>query len=307
MKAIAIQQYGGPDVLELTEVPDPPVGPDMVLVRVRAAGVNPVDAKVRQGYLDGAWPAHFPLVPGWDVAGTVEAVGPGVWEYAPGDEVMGYVRKDHVQGGTYAALVVSPVRCLATKPASMSWAEAAGLPLVGLTAHQAFKAAQANGDDTVLVHAAVGGVGHVAVQLAVALGARVIGTASERNHDLLRDLGAEPVAYGEGLVGRVRELAPAGVDVVLDTVGGDALEASAELVRDTERLVSITDAARVAELGGRYVFVRPDRDDLAALGAQVETGRLRVVVQQTFPLADAAEAQALVGEGHVAGKIVLEV
>jgi NADPH:quinone reductase-like Zn-dependent oxidoreductase len=307
MKAIALQRYGGPEVLELTELPDPAVGPDTVLVRARAAGVNLVDAKVREGYLDQAWPAHFPLVPGWDVAGTVEAVGPGVWEYAPGDEVMGYVRKDHVQGGTYAELVASPVRCLATKPASLSWVEAAGLPLVGLTAFQVLKAAQCNEDDTVLVHAAAGGVGHVAVQLAVAQGARVLGTASERNHSLLRELGAEPLTYGEGLADRVRELAPRGVDVVVDAFGGEALDVSVEVARDPQRIVSIVDAARVTELGGRYIFVRPDRDDLAAIAAHVEAGRLRMVVQQVFPLVEAAAAQRLVEQRHVTGKVVLEV
>jgi NADPH:quinone reductase-like Zn-dependent oxidoreductase len=220
---------------------------------------------------------------------------------------MGYVRKDHVQGGTYAELVASPVRCLATKPASLSWVEAAGLPLAGLTSFQALKAAQCNEDDTVLVHAAAGGVGHIAVQLAVAQGARVIGTASERNHGLLRDLGAEPLTYGEGLVDRVRELAPRGVDVAINAFGGEALDASAAVVRDPERIVSIVDPARVKELGGRYVFVRPDRDDLAALAAHVEGGKLRVVVQQTFPLAEAAAAQRLVEQRHVAGKVVLEV
>jgi NADPH:quinone reductase-like Zn-dependent oxidoreductase len=159
----------------------------------------------------------------------------------------------------------------------------------------------------VLVHAAAGGVGHIAVQLAVAQGARVIGTASERNHGLLRDLGAEPLTYGEGLVDRVRELAPRGVDVAINAFGGEALDASAAVVRDPERIVSIVDPARVKELGGRYVFVRPDRDDLAALAAHVEGGKLRVVVQQTFPLAEAAAAQRLVEQRHVAGKVVLEV
>ncbi|MFE4606082.1 NADP-dependent oxidoreductase, partial [Kitasatospora indigofera] len=217
MKAIAIRQYGGPEVVEFTDLPDPRVGPDSVLVQVRAAGVNPVDWKVREGRLDGTFDVHFPLIPGWDVAGVVRSVGGAVTEFAPGDEVIGYVRKDSVEHGTYAELVAAPVRTLARKPAALDWAQAGGLPLAGLTAYQSLvKALRIKAGETVLVHAAAGGVGHLAVQIARALGARVIGTAGPRNHAYLRELGAEPVAYGDGLAERVRELAPGGVDAALD-------------------------------------------------------------------------------------------
>ena len=199
MKAIAINRYGGPDVVEYTDLPDPKVGPDSVLVQVRAAGVNPVDWKIRDGALDGLLDAHFPLVMGWDVAGVVRAVGGGVTEFAPGDEVYGYVRKDSVEHGTYAELVSAPVRTLARRPTALDWAQSGGLPLAGLTALQSLNALRVGAGDTVLVHAAAGGVGHLAVQIARARGARVIGTAGERNHDYLRGLGAEPVTYGEGL------------------------------------------------------------------------------------------------------------
>src|SRR3569833_3586842 len=213
-----MNQYGGPDVLKLvTDAPDPKVGPDFVLVRGKAAGVNPVDWKIRSGGLDGLFQTDFPVVPGWDVAGVVERVGPAVSEFSPGDEVVGYVREDHVSRGTYAELVAAPVRTLGRKPARLSWAEAAGLPLAGLTAYQALvRALGVNEDDTVLIHAASGGVGTFAVQIALAKGARVIGTASPRNHDRLRELGVGPVEYGAGLVDRVRRLAPGGVSVVLD-------------------------------------------------------------------------------------------
>jgi NADPH:quinone reductase-like Zn-dependent oxidoreductase len=303
---MATNRYGGPEVLEQMDLPTPKIGMDGILVRAKAAGVNPVDWKIRQGYLDGAFPSHFPLVPGWDVAGVVEAVAPAVTTYAAGDEVIGYVRRDDIQHGTYAELVPAPERALARKPPGLGWAEAGALPLVGLTAYQGLKAANLAQGETVLVNAAAGGVGHVAVQVARLLGAvRVIGTASERNHDFVRELGAEPVAYGEGMVDRVRKLAPEGVDVALDTVGGDATAASAALVKQPDRLVSITDAATVKRLGGRYVFVRADSAALATLAGFAEGGHLKVHIERTFGLAEAAEAQRLVEQGHVRGKVVL--
>lgn len=308
MKAIAINEYGGPDKLSEMDLPRPKVGPDTVLVRVRSAGVNPVDWKIREGYLDGAFPSHFPLVPGWDLAGVVEVAGPAVVGFAEGDEVIGYARRDHIQHGTYAELAPAPERALARKPVRASWAQAGGLPLAGLTGYQALKAVHVGDGDTVLVHAAAGGVGHLAVQLARVLGAeRVIGTASPGNHDFVRSLGAEPVAYGEGLVERVRALAPQGIDAALDFVGGDALTASADLVTRPERLASIIDAATVKKLGGAYVFVKPSTVDLTVLADLVDAGRLTVHVAQTFPLARAADAQRLVQEGHVRGKVVLEI
>ncbi|MFD9597510.1 NADP-dependent oxidoreductase [Kitasatospora sp. NPDC059973] len=304
MKAIAIRRYGGPEVVEYTDLPDPKVGPDSVLVEVRAAGVNPVDWRVRDGALDGLLDVHFPLVMGWDAAGVVRAVGGGVTEFAPGDEVYGYVRKDSVEHGTYAELVAAPVRTLARRPAALDWAQSGGLPLAGLTALQGLRALRVAPGDTVLVHAAAGGVGHLAVQIAKAFGARVIGTAGERNHDYLRGLGAEPVAHGEGLAERVRALAPGGVDAALDLVGGGAVEVSAALVADPSRIASVTDY-RVKALGGHYVWVRPDAAGLAELAALADDGRLTVTVASTFPLAQAGSAQALSAEGRTRGKIVL--
>src|SRR5438270_7227922 len=266
MRAIAIKEYGGPEVLQLMDRPEPVVGPDVVLVRARAAGVNPVDFKVCQEGLADRYPCHLPLIPGWDVAGVVESVGPAVPELSPGDEVVGYVRRDHIQWGTYAELVAAPVRTLARKPSSLTWGEAAALPLAGLTAWQVLTRVLDVGDgDVVLVHAAAGGVGSFAVQLAQVLGARVVGTASEANHEYLRGLGADPVVYGEGLVDRVRSLVPNGVTAVVDLVGGDALEASSQLLAEGGRLASVRDPALVVALGGRYWFVRPDADDLATL------------------------------------------
>ncbi|MFJ5232397.1 NADP-dependent oxidoreductase [Kitasatospora sp. NPDC088391] len=305
MKAIVINRYGGPDVIEYAEVPDPVVGPDTVLVRTRAVGVSPVDRKIREGLLDGVVDTHFPLIMGFDLAGTVRAVGPAVTEYAPGDEVIGYVRKDVLQHGTYAELVAAPVRTLARRPAALDWAQAGGLPLAGLTSRQALVGALGlRRGETVLIHAAAGGVGSIAVQVATALGARVIGTAGEHNHTFLRGLGVEPVPYGPGLADRVRALAPDGVDAALDLIGGDAVEVSLGLLKDPTRIASAVDPAVTAR-GGRYVFTRPDPEDLAAVARLADEGLLTVPVASTFPLAQAASAQALNAEGRTRGKIVL--
>ncbi|MHC3474004.1 NADP-dependent oxidoreductase [Streptomyces sp. 7R007] len=307
MKAISYRRYGGVDVLEYGEVRDPKVGPDAVLVEVRAAAVNPVDWKCREGYLDGMLDAVFPVVPGWDVSGVVVRPGVSVTEFAAGDEVVGYVREDFLSRGTFAEYVAAPVRTLARKPRNLSFAQAAGLPLTGLTAYQVlYKALEVRRGETVLVHAAAGGVGSIAVQLARHLGARVIGTASEGNHDYLRGLGCEPVTYGEGLAERVRGLAPEGVDAVFDAVGGEALAVSANLLAPEGRLASIADGD-VVGYGGRYCWVRPDAQDLLRLTELVEQGVVSVHVSETYPLEHAAEAYRRNQEGRTRGKIVVTV
>jgi NADPH:quinone reductase-like Zn-dependent oxidoreductase len=235
-------------------------------------------------------------------------VGPAVQELAPGDEVVGYVRQDHIQHGAYAELVSAAPRHWAPKPKNVSFPEAGGLPLAGLTAVQSLRRAQVGEGDTVLVHAAAGGVGSFAVQWAQVLGARVIGTASEANHEFLQELGATPVSYGDGLVERVREVAPSGVTAAVDYIGSqEAFSASAELVEEATRIVSNVDPSAVAEVGGRYCFVRPQAGDLAELSRQVDTGRVRIEVQQVLPLTDAARAHEISQSGHVRGKLVLEV
>jgi NADPH:quinone reductase-like Zn-dependent oxidoreductase len=309
VKAIAQNEFGDAGVLSLQELPDPLVGPDQVLVAVKAASVNPVDYKIREGYVQGALPHHFPLIQGWDAAGVVVAVGPAADGYAPGDEVFGYLRKDHVQNGTFAELVAAPERGLAHKPAGITFEQAAALPLAGLTALQLLKKVGVGEGDTVLVHAAAGGVGHLAVQIARALGAsKVIGTASERNHDFLRSLGAEPVTYGDGLEDRVAALlgGDGKVDAVLDLVGGEALSVSPKLVRDPARIGSIIDA-KVRELGGQYVFVKPNSEQLSWLGELTASGEITVAIEKVFPLAESADAQRLVEGGHVRGKVVITV
>ncbi|MFF8291703.1 NADP-dependent oxidoreductase [Streptomyces sp. NPDC016309] len=307
MKAISYHHYGGPEVLEYGDRPDPKVGPDKVLVRVRAAAVNPVDWKAQAGYLDTTFDTVFPVIPGWDVSGVVIQPGVSVPEFAVGDEVMGYVREDVLCHGTFAEYVAAPVRTLARKPRNLGFEEAAALPLAGLTAYQALHRALAvRPGDTVLVNAASGAVGSMAVQIARHIGARVIGAARGNGLDRVRELGAEPVAYGDGFTGRVRKLAPHGVDAALDTVGGQVLKDSAHLLAPEGRLASVADGEVVA-LGGHYYWVRPDMADLTVLAELAEQGALSVRVARTFPLEQAAEAQRANREGGLHGKVVVTV
>lgn len=305
MRAMVYKTYGGTEVLSETRVPVPKVGPGEVLVRVRCASVNPVDWKIMAGGLDGLMDVVYPVVPGWDVSGTVEYAGIDTPEFTAGDDVIAYARKDYVHGGTFAEFVTVPVRALAPKPVSLDWQQAAGLPLAGLTAYQLLTRLDTGKDDTVLIHGAAGGVGSFGVQIARALGARVIGTASERNHDRLRELGCEPVEYGDGLAGRVRELAPDGVTVVADFVGG-VLDTTLAVLADGGRHASIADHT-VLGANGQWMWVRPIGSDLAELGRLADSGRLTVTVAKTFPLAELAAAFELSQAGHTAGKIVLEV
>jgi NADPH:quinone reductase-like Zn-dependent oxidoreductase len=304
VRAAVYDRFGDESVLRIVDDhPEPPVGPDVVLVRVHAAGVNPVDLTIRSGHLAGAYPHHFPITPGWDLSGVVEKVGPAVVDFVPGDEVFGYVRRDDVQWGTAADLVPVPLRCLAHKPDSLNFAESGALPLAGLTAYQALTEVLDVGEgDRVLVHRASGGVGFFAVQIAVALGAHVIGTASPRNHGFLRDAGvAEVLDYSAGPIsGQLGEP----VDAVLDLVGGDTLADAPKQVRDPARIASVVDPG-VLELGGRYVFVRPDAHDLEELGRMADAGQLRVPVAKAFPLEQIADAHRLVAGGHVRGKVVV--
>jgi NADPH:quinone reductase-like Zn-dependent oxidoreductase len=308
MKAISYSRYGGPEVLEYGERPDPKVGPDDVLVKVRAAAVNPVDRKAQAGHLDGMMDAVFPVVPGWDVSGVVVQPGVSVTEFTVGDEVMGYVREDFLCHGTFAEYVAAPVRTLARKPRTLGFEESAALPLAGLTAYQVLHQALAvRSGETVLVHAAAGGVGSMAVQIARHLGCRVIGAAREAGLERIRELGAEPVLYDEGTFAeQVRELAPDGVDAAFDTLGGPFLKITADVLAPDGRLTSIADG-EVISLGGRYFWVRPDPQDLAALAGLVEEGVLTVRVARTFPLDQAADAQRANAEGGLNGKVVVTV
>lgn len=307
MKAVAYETFGGAEVLRVVDRPEPHVGPDSVLVKVVAVGLNPVDYKIREGYLQGLIDTYLPAVPAWDVAGVVVKPGLDTPELVAGDEVLAYARKDVVSDGTLAEYVSVPVRTAAKKPAGLSFEQAAALPLAGLTALQTVRRSGLGAGSTVLVHAAAGGVGSIAVQLAVHAGARVVGTASPGNHDYLRGLGAEPVAYGDGLVAAARELAPGGFDVILDYVGGAAIDTAPDLLAPGGTVVSITDARARDELGGQYVWVRPDTTDLADLADLAARGVVTVEIAETFDLEHAADAYRALETGHTRGKIVVTV
>lgn len=305
MRAITYSHYGSPDVLELTEQPMPKVGPGAVLIRVKAAAINPVDWKVMAGYLDTMIDVVFPAIPGWDVAGVIEAVGVDTPHFRVGDEVIANGRTDWVHGGSFAEYIALPERLVARKPASLTWAEAAGLPLAGMTAFQVLTRLGVTGGDTVLIHGGAGGVGSMGIQIAAARGARVIATASVQNHEYLRGLGAEPVAYGGGLAARVRELAPDGVSIVADFVGG-VLDTTLAVLAQGGRHASIADGeVEVEQHGGTSMWVDPSATTLQALADLVDERGLRVEIARTFSLAQAADAFRLSMLGHTRGKIVV--
>ncbi|SHG58739.1 NADP-dependent oxidoreductase [Streptoalloteichus hindustanus] len=302
MRAAVFSTPGPPEVLQVAEVDDPQAGPGEVRVRVRAAGVQPVDAGVRTGFvLPGTVPS-YPQAPGNEFAGVVDQVGEGVTAFSVGDEVLGYRLLS-----CYAELVVAPADQIVAKPADMPWEVAGGLSGPGQTAYTALRAIGVGQGDTVVVHGAAGGVGTIAVQLARAWGATVIGTASERNHDYLRALGAIPVSYGDGLVDRVRAVAPNGVDAALDGAGAEAARASVELVADRSRIGTIVAFDVAEELGVRAIRSQRSAARLAELVELYENGQLRVHVRRTYPLDQAADAHREIEKGHGRGKVVLVV
>ncbi|WP_433463675.1 NADP-dependent oxidoreductase [Spirillospora sp. CA-128828] len=302
MRVSGFHEPGGPDVLRTIEVPAPEAGPGEVRVRVRTAGVQPYDLAIREGWSPPGTPEGFPRVPGNEFAGVADQAGAGVTEVKAGDEVIGNCRLN-----AYAEYVVVPAGVLAAKPASMPWDVAGGFPAAVMTPHIALEEMRVGPGDTLLVHAAAGAVGTVAVQLARIAGATVIGTASEGNHDYLRSIGATPVAYGDGLEERVRALAPDGVDAALDGAGGHALDVSIDLVQDRNRIITLVDHGRAAELGVRTTPDKRSAARIAEAARFYDEGRLRVHVRGVFPLDRAADAHREVATGHGRGKVVLDV
>lgn len=309
MRAISQDVLGGPEVLKEVELARPEPRANEVLVRVRAAGINPTDWKHRA---TGGFLGDPPFVLGWDVSGVVEAVGIGVARFEPGDEVFGMLSYPWGHG-SHAEYVSAPARAFAHKPASIDHTQAGALPLVSLTAWQALtEYADVQPGQRVLIHAAAGGVGHVAVQIAKARGAHVIGTASAGKHDFLRGIGVdEAIDYREtDFVDAVKD-----VDVVLDTLGGETSVRSLRVLRPGGIVVSILPVGseefheEAERLGVRALrmLVDADRADMRAIADLVEQGKLRATIAGTFPLADAAEAHALGDTGRTTGKLVLTV
>ncbi|MDD7924947.1 NADP-dependent oxidoreductase [Actinomycetospora chibensis] len=306
-KVVQYRRYGGPEVLELVDREDPTPGPGQVRLAVRAAAVNPLDWKLRGGAMASGDAPGAPQVPGYDVAGTVDALGEGVTAFAVGDEVVG-----KATGGGYAEEAVADVRALVRKPAEVGWETAAALPVVATTAYRALALLGLGEGDhtgtTIVIDGASGAVGVVAVQLAVARGATVIGSAGEAHQDEVRALGATPVVYGEGLADRVRAVAPDGVDLGFDTSGYGGLRDLVALTGSPEKAITIADYAGAQELGVTFTSGGdPDDESRAlaeALGLLAE-GRLRAPTVVTYPLAEAGRAQDDNRTRRVAGKLVL--
>jgi NADPH:quinone reductase-like Zn-dependent oxidoreductase len=301
-KAAAFFEPGGPDVLRLIEVAEPQAGPGQVRIRVKAAGVQPFDIAVVAGEIHRAADPAVPQIPGNEFAGVVDQVGAGVTGFAPGDEVLGF----GTLNGYREHLVTGPDQITA-KPVSMPWEVAGGFSAAAQTADIGLKEVGVGAGDTVLIHGAAGAVGSVAVQLSRLWGATVIGAARETQHDYLRSLGAIPIAYGSGFADRVRALAPHGVDACLDGVGGVALDAAVELVKDRSRILTLVEHARAPELGIRTTPLTRSAARLAALADLYDQGRLAVHILAAFPLARAADAHRAYRAGNVRGKIVLTV
>ena len=298
MRAMQFNEFGPAGHLRVAEAPVPEPGPGQVRVAVRAAGVNPIDWKIRSGIMTATHPVDLPHVPGIELAGVVDAVGEGA-EFAPGDEVFGWS-----DSGAYAEYALATV--VAAKPAELSWADAAALPVAGETALRGLRVLDVAAGDTLLVNGASGAVGSLAVQFAVARGAVVIGTTGAAGDDHVRSLGAVPVRYGAGLADRVRAAA-AKVDAVFDAAGFGALPDAIELRGGTDRIVTIADPAAF-ELGIEFSGGGPHESALLAdLASQVTAGKLRITRAASHPLDGAAEAHRLSETGHSGGKITLEI
>lgn len=314
MKAMVIDGFGGADGLRMADVTTPQTGIGEVLIRIRYAGVNPVDWKIREGMLEGSFPHVFPIILGWDAAGTVAAVGEEVSEFALGRPVYAYCRKPVVQWGAYAESIVLSAAHVAPMPANLSFAEAASVPLVALTSWQSlFDAGRLETGQSVLIHAGAGGTGGMAIQFAKQAGAIVFTTASAANHDYVRDLGADHVIdyRSEDFVEAVKRIARGGVDLAYVNASG-VLRKSYRAVRRGGRLVSIVEQPDPADnethgVEGRFVFVEPNGGQLRQIAALIEKGVVRPLPIEEMPLADAAQALTKSQTGHVRGKIVLRI
>lgn len=310
MKAVQVHNYGGPEVLRFEDAPRPTPGPGELLVKVQAASVNALDWKARAGYVKDVFPLPLPYIPGWDVSGVVDAIGPGVSKFKKGDEVFAISGGAIGGKGTYAEYVVLKETEAALKPKSIDHIHAAAIPVVAVTAWQAlFDQAGLSNGQKVLIHGAAGGVGSVAVQLAKWKGAYVIGTASGKNQGFVRELGVdEPIDYEKT---RFEDVVH-DVDVVLDTLGGDTQNRSWKVLKKGGFLVSIVappSAEEAAKYGVRSAFMasHPSSTELSEIAKLVDAGKLKPVVETVLPLSDARRAHELGEKGHGRGKTVLKV
>lgn len=308
MKAVRIHEYGGPEVLRYENAPRPEPASGEVLIRVHASAVNPIDWKVRQGFAKERLKYKMPFIPGWDLSGVIETAGPGATRLKHGDEV--YSRPDISRDGSYAEYIVVRESEVALKPKSIDHVNAAAIPLAGLTAWQAlFDAAKLTSGQTLLIHGAAGGVGTFAVQLAKLKGACVIGTASKKNHDFLRSLGADEVIDYNAV--KFEDVVH-DVDVVLDTITGETEVRSYQTLKKGGIYVSILmppSPEKAAQYGVRcaHTFVQANPEQLSEIAKLVDSGKVKPIIEKVFPLAEARAAQESNATGHTRGKIVLRV
>ncbi len=302
MRAVRFDEYGGIEVLKVVDVPRPAPGSGQVLVQVKAAGINPGEAKIREGLLHSRWPATFPSGEGSDLAGIVSGTGPGVTSFSAGDEVIGWTDNRASQ----AEYVVAEEQHLTAKPAGVPWEVAGALFVAGATAYAAVRAVDLTGGDTVVVSGAAGGVGSLAVQLARRAGATVIGLASEAHHPWLAGHGVIPVTYGDGVADRIRQAAGQ-VDAFIDTFGADYVQVALELGVEPSRIDTIANFEAVARFGvkAEASAAGASASVLAELAGLIAAGELEVPIAATFPLDRVQDAFRQLAEGHILGKIVL--
>jgi NADPH:quinone reductase-like Zn-dependent oxidoreductase len=303
MKAVRFGKYGGIDVLDVVDVPTPEPGLSQVLVQVRAAGINPGEAKIREGLLHSRFPATFPSGEGSDLAGVVADIGPGVKGVAVGDEVIGFTN----DRASHAEYVLVAAENLTPKPPAVPWEMAGALHVAGATAYAAVRAVAAAAGDVVIVAGATGGVGSIAVQLAKLAGANVIGIAGETNQQWLAAHGVIPVAYGEGIAARINEAADGRVDAMIDTFGADYVQLALDLGVDPSRIDTIVNVGAVQQFGVKSEgsAAGAGAKTLAELAGLIAAGKLEVPIAATFALTQVREAYARLAEGNVLGKIVL--
>lgn len=312
MNAAFIEDYGELTNVTTGELPKPEAGEGEVLVRVKSAGVNPVDSAVVRGMLKDAIPGEFPLVPGWDVAGVVEETGHSVSRFSPGDEVYAYARRPKIQNGTYAEYISLPESYLAERPTNISMEESGGIPLVGLTAYQSiFDFGELKEGQTLLILGASGGVGTLAIQLAKSVGAKVIGVASESNHEYMHELGADiTIDYNDNHVGEaVKEAKPDGVDLIFHCSRGGSFNQVMEtgVLKENGKVASITNSNPDIDddIDFKYVFVEPNAEQLEHMSVLADSGKLSVPVTKTFSLEEADEALQQIESLHTRGKLVI--
>jgi len=312
MNAAYLEDYGDLNNIKTGKLDKPEAGEGEVLVRVKAAGVNPVDAAVAKGMLKDAIPGEFPLIPGWDVAGVVEETGYAARRFQAGDEVYAYARRPLIKHGTFAEYISLPEAYLAERPTNISMEEAGGIPLVGLTAYQSiFDFGELKKDQTLLILGASGGVGTLAIQLAKSVGANVIGVASEANHDYMKDLGADvTIDYNDHHVGEaVKKAQPEGVDLIFHCSRGDSFAQVMEtgVLKDGGKIASITKSKPDIsdDIEFKYVFVEPNSEQLEHIAALADNGKIRVPISKTYTLEETGQALQEIEKLHTRGKLII--